>query len=52
MGNLLKALGFTESEDKAVSPCQSMTYLGILFDTMSLEMKINESKCSEIRLEL
>ena len=52
MGTLLQTLGFTESEDKAVSPCQKLTYLGLEFDTDTLEMRVNDTKCREIKLEL
>ena len=52
MGTLLKELGLTESLDKAVAPCQVMTYLGIEFDSVKLEMRVNESKCKELNFEL
>ena len=52
MGSLLTELGLTESTDKAVSPCQRLTYLGIEFDTCSMEMRINESKCTELQSDL
>ena len=29
-----------------------MTYLGIQFNTLKLEMSVNESKCSELKFEL
>ena len=52
MGTLLSELGLTEAIDKAVSPCQVLTYLGIEFDTIALEMRINDDKCQELRFEL
>ena len=52
MGTLFTELGLTESTDKAVSPCQTLTYLGIEFDTRTLEMRVNEGKCRELQSEL
>ena len=52
MGSLLEDLGFAESKDKAVPPTQCLTYLGIQFNTSTLEMSIDETKCAEIRTEL
>ena len=52
MGSLLSELGLSESLDKAVSPCQVLTYLGIEFDTRKLEMRVNDSKCQELKFEL
>ena len=52
LGSLLTELGLTESVDKAVRPCQILTYLGVQFDSNKLEMSINESKCCEIKFEL
>ena len=52
LGSLLSELGLAEALDKAVSPCQIMTYLGIEFHSCSLEMRINMSKCQELKFEL
>ena len=52
MSSLLAELGLAESVHKAVSPCQVLTYLGIEFDTVKLEMRVNQSKCAELREEL
>ena len=52
MGTLLEELGLSESIDKAVQPCQIMTYLGIQFNSIKLEMSINQEKCSELKFEL
>ena len=52
MGSLLKVLGLSESENKAESPQTVMTYLGIEFDSVKLEMRVNESKCAELSSEL
>ena len=38
MGTLLKELGLSEANDKAIAPCQVMTFLGIDFDTSVLEI--------------
>ena len=35
-----------------MSPSTILTYLGIEFDTVKLEMSVNLSKCAELRLEL
>ena len=52
MGSLLEELGLSESIDKAVSPCQVMSYLGIEFDSVKLEMRVNESKLNELKFDL
>ena len=52
MGCLLNKLGLIESLPKAESPNQIMKYLGILFDTLKMEMRIDYEKCTELRLEL
>ena len=52
MGSLLQVLGLAESLDKAVSPTQVLTYLGVEFDTVKLEMRINSEKCQELSFEL
>ena len=52
MGSLLSELGLSESPDKSVSPCQILTYLGVEFDSVKLEMRINSTKCHELNNEL
>ena len=52
MGTLLEELGLTESSDKSVSPTNVMVYLGVEFDTTTLEMRIDEVKCQELRFDL
>ena len=52
MGSLLNELGLSESLDKAVKPTQVLTYLGIVFDTVKLEMRIGKDKCDELALDL
>ena len=49
MGSLLEELGLSESRDKAIAPCQVLTYLGIEFDTRVLEMRVDQVKCSELK---
>ena len=43
--------GAEESEEKAVSPCTSMLFLGILFNTVDLTLRIDQERLQEI-LEL
>ena len=52
LGTLLKELGLSEANDKAIAPCQVMTFLGIEYDTTVLEMRVNETKCSKLKSEL
>ena len=49
MGTLLEELGLSESLDKAVAPCQIITYLGIQFNSNKLEMSVNDEKCTELK---
>ena len=51
-GLLLKSLGLSESEDKAESPRQIMSFLGVEFDTVKLELRVNLEKCTELKSEL
>ena len=52
MGRLLTELGFSESLDKAVSPRQVITFLGIEFCSVSQEMRVNAEKCEELSADL
>ena len=45
-------LGLSESVDKAVSPTQTMTYLGIEFDSVKMELRVSADKCAELKLDL
>ena len=49
---LLQELGLSESVDKSVSPTQVMVYLGVEFDTNSMEMRVSQVKCQELKYEL
>ena len=52
MGSLLQELGLSESIEKAVAPCTILNYLGLEFDTSTLEMRISPAKCDELKSEL
>ena len=52
MGSLLEELGLSESLEKAVAPCKVLIHLGIEFSTSAMEMRIDENKCNELRIEL
>ena len=52
MGSLLEELGLSESLEKAVAPCKVLTYLGIEFSTSAMEMRIDENKCNELRIDI
>ena len=52
LGWLLKDLGLDESKDKAESPSTTMTYLGIEFDRMAMEMRVPADKLQEIKSEI
>ena len=52
MGTLFEELGLSESSDKSVSPTQVMTFLRVQFDTTTLEMRIDQVKCQELKFEL
>ena len=52
MESLLQDLGLSESIDKAVAPCQILTYLGIEFDSVKLEMRVDKIKCNELKHDL
>ena len=51
-GKLLKTLGLSESLDKAESPSQVMSWLGVEFDSVRLELRVNQEKCKELKVEL
>ena len=49
MGWLLEELGLSEAPEKAIAPCQVLNFLGIEFDTRVLEMRVDSSKCCELK---
>ena len=52
LGSLLVELGLKESEEKACGPATSMTYLGILFNTVDMTMSVPPEKLEEVRSDL
>ena len=52
LGRLLTELGLVESTSKAHPPSTSMPYLGILFDTVKMQMSIPPEKIAEVREEV
>ena len=52
LGCLLQELGLKESEEKASAPNTSMTYLGILFNTVDMTMSVPAEKLQEVRADL
>ena len=49
---LLSELGFQINWDKAVEPCQRLTFLGIDIDTVRKQLTLPERKLCELRLVL
>ena len=52
LGKLFSDLGLIESTSKAHPPSTSMPYLGIQFDTVSMQMSIPPEKLTEVREEV
>ena len=52
LGHLLDELGLKESTEKACAPATSMTYLGILFNSMDMTMSVPADKLQEVRGDL
>ena len=52
LGSLLDDLGLQESVKKAVSPTQEITYLGVMFNTLTMEMSVPPEKLSEVKEEI
>ena len=52
LGNLLDELGLKESTEKACAPATSMTYLGVLFNTVDMTMSVPADKLQEVRADL
>ena len=49
---LLEDLGLEESTKKAESPSKQMTYLGVMFDSSKMEMRVPPDKLAEIKAEI
>ena len=49
LAQLLQDLGFTLNWEKAVPPCQSLTYLGVEIDTKSRRLALPANKLNELR---
>ena len=52
LGFLFQDLGLEESIKKAEEPSTKMTYLGVMFDTEAMEMRVPPEKLSEIKAEI
>ena len=52
VGHLLSALGLDESHSKACEPAVRMTFLGILFNTVSMVMEVMPQRLQEISNEV
>ena len=52
LGLLLADLGLVESTSKAHPPATAMPYLGIMFDTVRMQMRIPPEKLAEVREEV
>ena len=52
LGKLLSDIGLNESKSKACPPSTSMTYLGVLFDTIDMCMHVDKDKIVELKIEL
>ena len=52
LGILFKDLGLAESLKKAETPRKQMVYLGVMFDTVSMEMRVPPDKLEEIKSEI
>ena len=52
LGTLFKDLGLAESLKKAETPRKQMVYLGVMFDTVSMEMRVPPDKLEEIKSEI
>ena len=49
---LMDDLGLEESVKKAEAPAQEMIYLGVMFDTVNMEMRVPPEKLAEIKSEI
>ena len=52
LGWLMEDLGLDESVKKAEPPSTSMTYLGVMFDSVSMEMRVPPEKLAEIKSDI
>ena len=52
LGWLLRDLGLEESLDKAEAPATQITYLGVEFDSLAMEMRVPAQKLQEIKSEI
>ena len=49
---LMEDLGLEESSKKAVAPANQLVYLGVLFDSTAMQMRVPPEKLSEIKSEI
>ena len=49
---LMDDLGLEESSKKAESPSQELVYLGVMFDSVAMEMRVPPDKLAEIKSEI
>ena len=49
---LMEDLGLEESTKKAESPSNQMTYLGVMFDSSKMQMRVPPDKLAEIKAEI
>ena len=52
LATLFEDLGLDESLKKAEKPCHQMVYLGVMFDSVAMEMRVPPDKLSEIKAEI
>ena len=52
LGQLLVDLGLVESKEKAEAPTTTITYLGVEFDSNTMEMRVPADKLEEIKSEI
>ena len=52
LGALLLDLGLNESEEKAEQPTTQITFLGVEFDSVAMEMRVPAGKLEEIKSEI
>ena len=52
LGLLLEDLGLAESTDKAEAPTTCITYLGVEFDSLAMEMRVPAAKLEEVKSEI
>ena len=52
MSSLFQDLGLDESVKKAEAPSTQMVYLGVMFDTVAMEMRVPPDKLTELKAEI